>query len=179
MRLLLDTHALLWWFTDDERLSAKARDAISDSSNEIFASAASAWEIATKRRLGKLGGVPQATRQYAALVAADGFLHLPITHLHALRAGAYAHEHRDPFDRMLAPPRASWSRSRWSPAMRRSTPSTAARFGSRCEQADCARAAFVAPQAVLNAATWDCSVLDCSSSVRVDAASCSTSAAFC
>ena len=102
MRLLLDTHVLLWWFTDDERLSAEARRAIADEANEIFVSAASAWEIATKQRLGKLDDVPEAAARFAELVAANGFLHLPVTHLHALRAGGYAAVHRDPFDRMLA-----------------------------------------------------------------------------
>lgn len=102
MRLLLDTHALLWWFTDDDRLSSIARSAIADESNDVFASAASAWEIATKQRLGKLDQVPDATRRFGELVAADGFSHLAITHLHALRAGAYDTAHRDPFDRMLA-----------------------------------------------------------------------------
>lgn len=102
MRLLLDTHALLWWFTDDERLSAAARQAIADETNDIFVSAASASEISTKQRLGKLDSVPQAAERFAELVAADGFLHLPVTHLHALRAGAYTLAHRDPFDRMLA-----------------------------------------------------------------------------
>lgn len=71
-------------------------------SNEVFASTASAWEIAAKPRLGKLDGAPEATRQRAALAAADSFARPPIAYLHALRAGAYAHEHRDPFDRMLA-----------------------------------------------------------------------------
>lgn len=102
MRLLLDTHTLLWWFTNDDRLSPTARDAIGDESNTVFASAASAWEIATKQRLGKLDSVPQAAPRYTELVAADGFVHLPMTHLHGLRAGAYAAKHRDPFDRMLA-----------------------------------------------------------------------------
>ena len=102
MRLLLDTHALLWWFTDDGRLTPLARDAIADDSNEIFVSAASAWEIATKQRLGKLDQVPDATRRFGELVAADGFTHLAVTYLHALRAGAYDTAHRDPFDRMLA-----------------------------------------------------------------------------
>jgi PIN domain nuclease of toxin-antitoxin system len=102
MRLLLDTHTLLWWFTNDDRLSATARDVIGDESNAVFASAASAWEIATKQRLGKLERVPQAAQRYAELVAADGFVHLPMTYLHSLRAGAYATKHRDPFDRMLA-----------------------------------------------------------------------------
>ena len=102
MRLLLDTHALLWWFTDDPRLSAKARDLIGDLDNEILVSAASAWEIATKHRLGKLQEASEAVSRFDELVAADGFTHLPISHLHGLRAGAYRAPHRDPFDRMLA-----------------------------------------------------------------------------
>lgn len=102
MRLLLDTHSLLWWFTDDARLSAPARQAVADEANEVFVSAASAWEIATKQRLGKLQGVPEATARFGELVAADGFVHLPVTYLHSLRAGGYDVAHRDPFDRMLA-----------------------------------------------------------------------------
>ena len=102
MRLLLDTHALLWWLTDDPRLSQAARQAIADRDNEIHVSAASAWEIATKQRIGKLGGVPDATTRYGELVEADGFRHLPVSHLHALRAGSWLIAHRDPFDRMLA-----------------------------------------------------------------------------
>lgn len=102
MRLLLDTHALLWWWTDDARLSAAARSAIADEANEVYVSAASAWEVATKHRLGKLTEVPQAAPRFAELVAADGFASLPIAQHHALKAGAYPHEHRDPFDRMLA-----------------------------------------------------------------------------
>ena len=102
MSLLLDTHVLLWWFTDDARLSTPARRAIADAATPIYASAASAWEIATKQRLGKLGDVPEAASRFGELVAADGFTHLPMTYVHALRAGAYAILHRDPFDRMLA-----------------------------------------------------------------------------
>jgi PIN domain nuclease of toxin-antitoxin system len=102
MRLLLDTHAFLWWVTDDERLSAAAKLAITDADNQIFVSAASAWEIATKQRLGKLEGVPRAGERFSELVMADGFQHLAVDHRHALRAGGYALEHRDPFDRMLA-----------------------------------------------------------------------------
>lgn len=102
MRLLLDTHALLWWQTDDGRLSDCARSSIADEANQVFVSAASAWEIATKQRLGKLDDAPQAAARFAELVAADGFAHLPMTHLHCLRAGGYAVDHRDPFDRMLA-----------------------------------------------------------------------------
>lgn len=102
MRVLLDTHALLWWFTDDDRLSETAREIIANEENGIFVSAASAWEIATKQRIGKLPDVPEATERFSELVDADGFLHLPITYLHSLRAGSYPNEHRDPFDRMLA-----------------------------------------------------------------------------
>lgn len=102
MRLLLDTHALLWWFTDDSRLSETARELIADATNEILVSAASGWEIATKQRLGKLEGVPGAVERFSEVVGADGFRHLPISHHHALRAGAYGSAHRDPFDRMLA-----------------------------------------------------------------------------
>jgi PIN domain nuclease of toxin-antitoxin system len=102
MRLLLDTHALLWWLTDDPRLSEAARQAIADRDNEIHVSAASAWEIATKQRIGKLDGVPDATTRYGELVEADGFRHLPVSHRHALRAGRWPIAHRDPFDRLLA-----------------------------------------------------------------------------
>jgi PIN domain nuclease of toxin-antitoxin system len=102
MRLLLDTHALLWWWTDDARLSAAVRLAIGDEANEVFVSAASAWEVATKHRLGKLTDVPQAAQRFVELMDADGFIPLAIEHRHALRAGAYAYDHRDPFDRMLS-----------------------------------------------------------------------------
>lgn len=102
MRFLLDTHALLWWWTDDPKLSARARAAIADETNTLLVSAASAWEIATKHRLGKLDLAAEAVPRFGELIAADGFEHLPITHLHALTAAGYAVDHRDPFDRMLA-----------------------------------------------------------------------------
>ena len=102
MRVLLDTHAFLWWVTDNAQLSARARRVIADTDNGISVSAASAWEIATKQRIGKLDGVPDATRRFSELLAEDGFDHLPITHLHALRAGGLQVAHRDPFDRLLA-----------------------------------------------------------------------------
>ena len=102
VRLLLDTHALLWWFTDDKRLSLQARKAIAEEANEIFVSAASAWEISTKQRLGRLDRAPEATLRFNELIVADGFAHLPVTYLHGLRAGGYEAAHRDPFDRMLA-----------------------------------------------------------------------------
>lgn len=102
MRLLLDTHAFLWWLIDDPKLSPAAREAIGNEGHAVFVSAASAWEIATKHRLGKLGEAGEVINRFDELVAADGFSHLPITHLHSLKAGGYAIEHRDPFDRMLA-----------------------------------------------------------------------------
>ena len=101
MKLLLDTHALLWWWTDDPQLSAAARAAIASPVNTVLVSAASAWEIATKLRLGKLH-LPDAGTRLNELVAADGFVPLPISVDHALLAGSYPAEHRDPFDRMLA-----------------------------------------------------------------------------
>jgi PIN domain nuclease of toxin-antitoxin system len=101
VRLLLDTHALLWWLDGDRRLSLKARRAIANQSNTILVSAGSAWEIATKARLGKLPGATDVAADVAACVAGQGFLPLDITMLHAQRAGRLPGEHRDPFDRML------------------------------------------------------------------------------
>lgn len=102
MNLLLDTHALLWWFLNDSRLSPRVRAAIGDSDNRIFVSAASAWEIAIKHRIGRLREVPEACSRFEELVAADGFDYLPISHIHGLRAGSYTAAHCDPFDRILA-----------------------------------------------------------------------------
>lgn len=102
MKYLLDTHTLLWWLTDDPALSAIAKETIANESHTILVSAASAWEIATKHRLGKLPIATEAIRRFNELVAADGFEHLPVTYLHAVRAGTYPQDHRDPFDRMLA-----------------------------------------------------------------------------
>lgn len=99
--LLLDTHTLLWWLFDDTRLSANARQAIATPEHHIWISAASAWEIATKGRLGKLpeaGDVPQKLPHYLRQAR---FLELPISIEHSLRAGALPGPHRDPFDRML------------------------------------------------------------------------------
>lgn len=102
MRFLLDTHTLLWWMTDDPQLSSPVRALIADERNDILVSAASAWEISTKHRLGKLPIGALAIPRFNELIAADGFEHLPVTFLHALRAGSFSHAHRDPFDRMLA-----------------------------------------------------------------------------
>ena len=102
VRLLLDTHALLWWWKDDPRLSKRAAAAIGDEANTVLVSAASAWEIATKHRIGKLPGVEAALREFNELITADGFSHLAVAHNHAIKAGGFEAEHRDPFDRMLA-----------------------------------------------------------------------------
>lgn len=102
MRLLLDTHTLLWWWKDDRRLSRRAAAAIADEANTVLVSAASAWEIAIKHRIGKLPGAESAVTQFNELISADGFDHLAVTWQHALAAGGFASDHRDPFDRMLA-----------------------------------------------------------------------------
>jgi len=102
VRLLLDTHALLWWWTDDQQLSLTAREAIAEQRNVVLVSAASVWEISTKFRLGKFAIAAHALKQFQSLIEADGFGHLPITWQHSLLAGGYPHDHRDPFDRMLA-----------------------------------------------------------------------------
>ncbi len=101
MRLLLDTHAFLWWIAGDEALSAAARAAIADESNGIFISAASVWEIATKHRIGKLPGVAALIANLDGTIAAQGFTGLPIDLRHGQTAGALPGPHRDPFDRML------------------------------------------------------------------------------
>ncbi len=101
MRALLDTHALLWWLADSERLSVPARRTIADESNEILVSAASAWEIATKFRLGRLEASGAVALDIAGAVASQGFEELTISVADAERAGRLPGPHRDPFDRML------------------------------------------------------------------------------
>ncbi|MBZ5628615.1 MAG: type II toxin-antitoxin system VapC family toxin [Acidobacteriia bacterium] len=100
MRLLLDTRALLWWLLDDPSLSAKARRAISATENEIFVSPASPWEMAIENKRGKLE-VEDLLDRLPQELEEEGFLVLPISIEHALRAGALVEHHRDPFDRML------------------------------------------------------------------------------
>ena len=101
MKLLLDTHALIWWLAGDDALSRPARDAIADEANIIFVSAASAMEVATKFRIGKLGGAALLAREFEAIVAAQGFVDLPISATHARLAGELNIAHKDPFDRLL------------------------------------------------------------------------------
>lgn len=102
MRLLLDTHAFLWAAAEPGELSTKARRAISSSENELFVSAVSAWEIATKFRLGKLPGAGVVVENFSTIVHNLRASDLPMTCAHALPAGGYAQAHQDPFDRMLA-----------------------------------------------------------------------------
>ncbi|MBI2074162.1 MAG: type II toxin-antitoxin system VapC family toxin [Gemmatimonadetes bacterium] len=100
-RLLLDTHALLWWLSGDTRLSRAARRAIADESATVFVSAASAWEVATKARLGKLSDPLGLADALGTHLAAQGFQELPITLEHGRRAGKLPGPHKDLFDRML------------------------------------------------------------------------------
>lgn len=97
MRLLLDTHALLWTLGEPARLRKEALEAVADAQNDVFASAASAWEIAIKRALGKL----RAPDDLEAGLASQGFSRLNVTFRHAALAGALPRHHADPFDRML------------------------------------------------------------------------------
>ena len=101
LNLLLDTHAFLWWIAGDEALSMRARSAIEDADNTVFVSAASAWEIATKYRIGKLPGAAAIVTDMAAVLTAQGFVRLPISFEHGQAAGALPGPHKDPFDRML------------------------------------------------------------------------------
>ncbi|MCY4574858.1 MAG: type II toxin-antitoxin system VapC family toxin [Gemmatimonadetes bacterium] len=101
MQLLIDTHAFLWWLAGNERLSRAARDAIGNPDNTVLVSAASAWEITTKHRLGKLPGADEVAGNVMATVENHGFQPLAITVSHAERAGRLPGPHKDPFDRML------------------------------------------------------------------------------
>ena len=100
-RVLLDTHALVWWWTDDRRLPASARAAIADPATQVLVSAASAWEIATKHRLGKWQEVAPLVAEFDDLLRRSRFVPLPITAVEARTAGAMDWAHRDPFDRIL------------------------------------------------------------------------------
>jgi PIN domain nuclease of toxin-antitoxin system len=101
MRILLDTHALLWWLSDDPALGASVRKLIARANNTILVSAASAWEIAIKFRLGKLGGAADLVGDFGGYLRRERFESLSITGDHAVRAGLLPGPHKDPFDRML------------------------------------------------------------------------------
>ena len=101
MRILLDTHAFLWWVSDDPLLSPAARDAIANPDNEVCFSAASAWEMAIKASLGRLEVPGDFERFVTDQVARNGFTVLPVALHHALRVHSLPPHHRDPFDRIL------------------------------------------------------------------------------
>jgi PIN domain nuclease of toxin-antitoxin system len=101
LRLLLDTHALIWWLAGDEALSGPAREAIADETNAVAVSAASAMEVATKFRLGKLPDAALLAQDFEAVVAEQGFDELAISVHHARLAGEMNIAHKDPFDRLL------------------------------------------------------------------------------
>lgn len=102
MHYLLDTHALIWWWMNSPRLSVAARKTLSDSSNVMFVSTASIYEIALKSGLGKLPEIEDPARDYRPLMERNGFVSLPISDVHAMKAGLLEGTHRDPFDRLIA-----------------------------------------------------------------------------
>ncbi len=101
MRALLDTHTLLWWILEDSALTQTARETISETGNTILVSAASAWELAIKFRLGKLPRAADLVSNFLSEVEHEGFQLLPISVDHGIRAGLLPGPHKDPFDRML------------------------------------------------------------------------------
>lgn len=102
MKVLLDTHAFLWWIGDDPSLSKMARQVIGDAESEVYLSAVSVWEMAIKARTGKLkvfsGDLEQFINQH---IRGNAFQPLPITLRHSARVHTLSNHHRDPFDQML------------------------------------------------------------------------------
>lgn len=101
MSYLIDTHIFLWWLFNDPKLDTTCRDIIRNPAHRIFVSSVSAWEIATKYRIGKLPEAKQLVEQYSQILHQAKFIELAITSAHALRAGSLPITHRDPFDRMI------------------------------------------------------------------------------
>jgi PIN domain nuclease of toxin-antitoxin system len=101
MSYLIDTHILLWWVFDSPKLDESSRAIIANPEHLIIVSSASAWEIATKYRIGKLSKAKNLVENYEQVLSQAGFSELPVTAAHALRAGSLPIAHRDPFDRML------------------------------------------------------------------------------
>jgi PIN domain nuclease of toxin-antitoxin system len=97
----LDTHAFLWWITEDRRLSARAREVMTDGGNSLLFSAASGWEIAIKANLGRISLPTPIDRFLSEQLQRNGIGTLPIEMRHALRVHAIPLLHRDPFDRLL------------------------------------------------------------------------------
>ncbi|RIH85879.1 type II toxin-antitoxin system VapC family toxin [Calidithermus roseus] len=102
MRLLLDTHTLLWLDAAPELLSARATEHIRDRANEVYVSSITAWELALKYAMGKLPEAQALVQEFHRTLSAYSFLELPFTGIHALQAGLFQTPHRDPFDRALA-----------------------------------------------------------------------------
>jgi len=102
VKVLLDTHTLLWATFSQKLLGEEAKAIIANESSTILVSAASAWEIATKVRLGKLPGAETLEREFFEIIDEAGYTLLPIDVASALRAGRFTSDHRDPFDRILA-----------------------------------------------------------------------------
>lgn len=101
VRLLLDTHALLWWFSDDSALPDSTRKLIAQPDSSIFVSAVSAWEISTKFRLGRLPTASDLVYDFGGYLAGERFLNLPLSSEHGIRGGQLPGPLQDPFDRML------------------------------------------------------------------------------
>ncbi len=101
MRILLDTHAIVWWLEGNTRLSLRARSLIEKPSGDIFVSAASSWEIAIKAKLKKLPSMLPYAGRLAQIFQTQGFVEMPMSVRHADHAGSLPGHHRDPFDRML------------------------------------------------------------------------------
>lgn len=102
MRVLLDTHTLLWWLSEDPQLSINAQQTLSHRDNTIIVSAASGWEISTKVRIGKLIVPKEIAENLEAIATRYGWETLPINMHHAQRSGLLPGFHKDPFDRVLA-----------------------------------------------------------------------------
>ena len=101
MHLLLDTHALIWWMTENPSLPESVRRLLVDKRNTVVVSAASAWEMATKVRLGRLPASSDITRNFEEYLTQAGFESLAVSAAHGIRAGLLPGPQRDPFDRML------------------------------------------------------------------------------
>jgi PIN domain nuclease of toxin-antitoxin system len=102
MKLLLDTHAFLWWLSDSPRLSPDARNAIAQEENLAVVSAVTAWEAALKFRLGRLPEAEVIATSFYPLLKQEGMRALSLSARHGIRAASYPAAHADPFDRMLA-----------------------------------------------------------------------------
>ena len=102
VRCLLDTHALAWWLMDSPHLPVVARQLIENRDNTVFVSPVSAYEASYKHHRGRWPEVASLVGVFDEVVEAEGFEVLPLTSRHALLAGTFGPEHRDPFDRMLA-----------------------------------------------------------------------------